>query len=96
MSLFLISFSGTNCEENVDECMSNPCQNGGHCRDRNNGYTCTCQPGYLGDHCEVDVAVCETGKLTNDDFNKFKKKNRKKIFFIMPGNIYRYMQITFP
>ncbi|XP_073821482.1 protein eyes shut-like [Musca autumnalis] len=53
--------TGANCEENVDECMSNPCQNGGHCRDRNNGYTCTCQPGYLGDHCEVDVAVCETG-----------------------------------
>uniref|UniRef100_A0A1A9WEY9 EGF-like domain-containing protein n=1 Tax=Glossina brevipalpis TaxID=37001 RepID=A0A1A9WEY9_9MUSC len=51
----------TDCEENVDECMSNPCQNGGHCRDRNNGYTCTCQPGYLGDHCEIDVAVCETG-----------------------------------
>lgn len=55
-------FPGTNCEENVDECMSNPCQNGGQCRDRNNGYTCTCQAGYLGDHCEVDVAVCETGK----------------------------------
>ncbi|EDV99320.1 protein eyes shut [Drosophila grimshawi] len=41
--------------------MSNPCQNGGLCRDRNNGYTCTCQPGYLGAHCEVDVAVCDTG-----------------------------------
>ncbi|XP_036344746.1 protein eyes shut-like [Rhagoletis pomonella] len=41
--------------------MSNPCQNGGHCRDRNNGYTCTCQPGYLGINCEIDVAVCKTG-----------------------------------
>lgn len=52
----------------MDECMSNPCQNGGLCRDRNNGYTCTCQPGYLGDHCELDVAVCDTGKFT---LNKF-------------------------
>ncbi|CAD7079574.1 unnamed protein product [Hermetia illucens] len=52
---------GVNCEENVDECLSNPCQNGGICRDRDNGYICTCPPGYLGTHCEIDVAVCETG-----------------------------------
>uniref|UniRef100_A0A1B0DCG4 EGF-like domain-containing protein n=1 Tax=Phlebotomus papatasi TaxID=29031 RepID=A0A1B0DCG4_PHLPP len=49
-----------NCEENLDECLSNPCQNGGVCNDRDNGYTCTCLPGFLGGHCEIDVAVCES------------------------------------
>lgn len=57
--LFIIS--GVNCEENLDECASNPCQNGGMCNDRANSYTCSCPPGYLGQHCETDVAVCESG-----------------------------------
>lgn len=53
--------AGVNCEENLDECLSNPCQNGGTCDDRENGYVCTCTPGYAGLHCDVDVAVCNTG-----------------------------------
>lgn len=52
---------GVNCEENLDECLSNPCQNGGTCDDRENGYVCYCVAGYAGVHCEVDVAVCNTG-----------------------------------
>lgn len=60
----LYCLSGVNCEENLDECLSNPCQNGGVCNDRDNGYTCTCLPGFLGGHCEIDVAVCESGLLT--------------------------------
>ena len=45
----------------MDECLSNPCQNGGTCDDRNNGYVCYCPLGYAGIHCELDVAVCDTG-----------------------------------
>lgn len=63
--MFFISsspISGSNCEENLDECMSNPCQNDGICHDKDNGYICTCMPGYLGRHCENDVAVCDIGK----------------------------------
>lgn len=47
----------------MDECLSNPCQNGGICNDIDNGYTCTCPVGYLGTHCENDIAVCDTGMI---------------------------------
>jgi len=57
----LQSAPGANCEENLDECLSNPCQNGGSCDDRDNGYVCYCPIGYAGLHCELDIAVCDTG-----------------------------------
>ena len=41
----------------VDDCMPNPCENGGNCTDGINEYNCTCAPGYTG-------VNCETSKLT--------------------------------
>ena len=38
--------------ENINECESNPCQNGGVCTDNVNGYTCSCADGYNGTDCE--------------------------------------------
>ena len=37
----------------IDECVSNPCQNGGTCTDALNSYTCACAPGWAGVHCET-------------------------------------------
>ncbi|CAH1790488.1 unnamed protein product, partial [Owenia fusiformis] len=37
----------------IDECSSNPCQNGGSCVDRFDGYHCTCAPGYWGANCDI-------------------------------------------
>ena len=62
--IFKLIITGHNCEENLDECLSNPCQNGGTCHDKDNGYICNCSPGYLGLYCEHDVAVCNTGNST--------------------------------
>ena len=42
----------------IDECASHPCQHGGTCTDRVNGYTCTCANEYKG-------TVCDTGKSSN-------------------------------
>ena len=39
--------------KDIDECASNPCQNGGTCNDGINAYTCDCVPGHAGDNCEI-------------------------------------------
>ena len=38
----------------IDECGSNPCENGGTCTDLQDGYSCACEPGFTG-------TVCQTG-----------------------------------
>jgi len=37
----------------IDDCSSNPCQNGGSCTDAVNGYTCSCVVPYTGTNCET-------------------------------------------
>ena len=37
----------------IDECASNPCQNGGTCTDLLDSYTCNCIEGYIGLDCET-------------------------------------------
>ena len=39
----------------INECASNPCQNGGTCTDAVNGYTCACVAGYTGSDCETGM-----------------------------------------
>lgn len=35
-----------------DECASSPCKNGGTCTETAGGFTCTCQKGFKGKHCD--------------------------------------------
>ena len=37
----------------IDDCNSDPCQNGGTCTDGVNTYTCSCAAGYTGINCET-------------------------------------------
>ena len=37
----------------IDECGSDPCQNGGTCNDAVNGFSCDCVDGYTGPFCQT-------------------------------------------
>ncbi|XP_037091351.1 cubilin homolog [Pollicipes pollicipes] len=42
----------------LNECASNPCQNGATCVDRYGAFECQCPPNWQGTTCEVDVDEC--------------------------------------
>lgn len=58
---------GVQCEVNVDDCAPNSgsweprCLNGGQCVDGIGRYTCSCPPGFVGEHCEGDLNECLSG-----------------------------------
>lgn len=53
-------YSGPACETDIDECATNPCQNGGTCADAVNAFVCTCASSYSGATC-TDVTFPTDG-----------------------------------
>uniref|UniRef100_A0A8C6M2Z8 Delta-like protein n=1 Tax=Nothobranchius furzeri TaxID=105023 RepID=A0A8C6M2Z8_NOTFU len=53
-----LGFTGTYCHENVNDCASSPCKNGGTCIDGINSFECVCPDGWEGTICEADVNEC--------------------------------------
>uniref|UniRef100_K1RE62 Neurogenic locus notch-like protein n=1 Tax=Magallana gigas TaxID=29159 RepID=K1RE62_MAGGI len=43
----------------INECLRNPCQNGGTCSNNNGSYTCMCAHGWTGTLCNQDVDECQ-------------------------------------
>lgn len=41
-------YTGDYCEQDIDECLSSPCKNGGSCQNLENNYECTCMKGFEG------------------------------------------------
>ena len=61
-SLSFFTFTGVNCSEDVDECedpVNTPCQNGATCVNTFQNYSCSCVPGYMGQHCETEIDECQ-------------------------------------
>ncbi|NXA41344.1 SNED1 protein, partial [Eudromia elegans] len=52
------------CDE-IDECRSQPCLNGGLCKDRVAEFLCVCEPGYAGQHCELELDECHSEPCKN-------------------------------
>ncbi|KFZ62067.1 Sushi, nidogen and EGF-like domain-containing protein 1, partial [Antrostomus carolinensis] len=52
------------CDE-INECQSQPCLNGGRCKDRVAEFLCLCEPGYTGHRCESDVDECQSDPCKN-------------------------------
>lgn len=46
--MFLLLSSGENCETEINECDSNPCQHNGTCSDLQGNYECQCPTGMMG------------------------------------------------
>ena len=62
------------CENDIDECASNPCENGGHCHDSSSktdntiaadAYKCTCVGAWNGDNCATDNDNCHSSPCQN-------------------------------
>ena len=43
--------------QDINECASKPCKNGGKCKDGVNKYTCTCAEGYTGTSCQTGMCT---------------------------------------
>uniref|UniRef100_A0A8B9S5M3 Sushi, nidogen and EGF like domains 1 n=1 Tax=Apteryx owenii TaxID=8824 RepID=A0A8B9S5M3_APTOW len=49
----------------INECRSDPCKNGGTCKDLPGSFTCDCPEGFVGSQCETEVNACESGPCQN-------------------------------
>ena len=58
-------FSGEQCETDIDECESSPCENGGSCSDAVNGFVCSCSVDFSGPTCESEVVFCREDSCLN-------------------------------
>ncbi|XP_048259719.1 neurogenic locus notch homolog protein 3-like isoform X2 [Haliotis rufescens] len=55
-------YTGEFCDIDVDECLSNPCQNGATCLTSINYldfYYCQCVSGFTGSNCETNINDCK-------------------------------------
>src|SRR6185437_5926854 len=57
--------SGTQCQTDIEECASRPCQNTGTCVDGVNEFTCICRDGYTGSVCQTDINECASQPCEN-------------------------------
>lgn len=44
------------CDQDVDECASDPCLNGGLCQHTPDAFRCLCAAGFAGGRCETHVS----------------------------------------
>ncbi|XP_067845550.1 protein jagged-1b [Heptranchias perlo] len=58
-------FTGTYCHENINDCESDPCKNGGTCIDGVNFYQCICREGWEGILCQININDCNINPCQN-------------------------------
>ena len=58
----IFSYVGPTCGNDINECVENPCQNGGTCRNLVPGHICDCVPGFTSSDCSVNIDNCTPGK----------------------------------
>ncbi|KAL0969025.1 hypothetical protein UPYG_G00221700 [Umbra pygmaea] len=58
-------FTGTYCHENINDCVTSPCKNGGTCIDGISSFQCICPDGWEGTLCDMDVNECSWNPCKN-------------------------------
>ena len=46
-------FYGPRCENEIDECIEQPCSNGAECINKINDFECICPAGWMGKTCQI-------------------------------------------
>ncbi|XP_070577029.1 delta-like protein D isoform X2 [Ptychodera flava] len=60
------TWTGQNCDIDLNPCRSNPCENGASCSNSGpNNYTCQCALGFTGINCEIDIDECASSPCLN-------------------------------
>ncbi|XP_054159895.1 LOW QUALITY PROTEIN: cubilin-like [Oppia nitens] len=62
-------YTGSLCEQEINECLSNPCQNGGTCTDQTSGFLCVCTSQWRGTTCSDPRQTC--GGSLNSEVGTF-------------------------
>ena len=73
---YIAGYQGNDCEENIDDCASDPCHNEGKCVDAVGTYHCVCLAGFNGTSCQhnIDECVnvdCKNNATCTDQINGF-------------------------
>lgn len=59
-------WTGPNCAEDVNECLSNPCAINSLCVNNVGGYQCECNRGWNGPNCTEDINECLSNPCVNN------------------------------
>ncbi|XP_063296241.1 protein jagged-2 isoform X1 [Pelobates fuscus] len=59
-------FTGAYCHENINDCLGNPCKNGGTCTDEIDSFKCFCPNGFGGELCDINYNDCNPNPCQND------------------------------
>ncbi|XP_031795774.1 cubilin [Sarcophilus harrisii] len=95
-------WEGINCTENINECLSTPCFNGGTCTDGINGYTCECTSSWTGSQCQTPQQACGgllsglRGSFSYPNLQFFEYNSNVNCFWIVRTEERKVLRVTFP
>lgn len=82
-------WTGIECKDSINECLSNPCLNAGVCIDDVNSYHCICLTGYTGTYCQTPINPCSSFPCENNGRKIHNNHKITNIHYIC--YIFRYM-----
>lgn len=58
-------YTGINCDQIINLCVSGICQNGGLCLPLLNDIKCLCPKGFTSSRCEIRIDACQSSPCAN-------------------------------